>query len=137
MVIGGVILIGIIGYASYRRNAGTAPAPQDGGDPAAAAGAEGGVPITAVSLNLSPEATIATERYRCVCSCNDALSVCTCTQTPGSIDMKQYVQELVQAGRTPAEMDAAMVARYGAAVLLTNPSAAGAAPGPQPPAGDR
>jgi hypothetical protein len=134
VVIGGIVLIGVIGYAFYRKNAATAAAPAAPEAPAAA-GAEGGVPITAVSVDLSPEASIATERYRCVCSCNDPLSVCTCTQTPGSIDMKQYVQELVAAGRTPAEMDAAMVARYGAAVLLSNPPAAAAAA--RPPAGDR
>ena len=135
VVVGGVILIGLIAFAYHRKNAATVPAPVADARPADAAALPEGTPITAVAVTLTPEAAIATERYRCVCSCNDPLSICTCTQTPGSIDMKRYVQELVNGKKTPAEMDQAMLARYGEAVLLTNPPvrAAGAAP----PAGNR
>jgi cytochrome c-type biogenesis protein CcmH/NrfF len=139
VVVGGVILIALIAFAFYRRN--TATAPTRAPEPAAGAPeVPAGTPVTAVSVHLSPEAAIATERYRCVCSCNDPLSVCTCTQTPGSIDMKQTVQDLVDRKKTPAEMDAAMVAKYGDAVLLSNPPAANPArpaAGSPPPAGNR
>lgn len=136
VVIGGVILIGLIGFAFYRKKAAVAPPPPAAPE-AASAEVPQGTPVTAVSLRLSPEAAIATERYRCVCSCDDPLSVCTCTQTPGSIDMKQQVQDLVDQKQTPAEIDAAMVARYGDAVLLSNPPAKSAGAAGSPPAGNR
>jgi cytochrome c-type biogenesis protein CcmH/NrfF len=108
----------------YRKGA-TNPAPEAApeAEPGAGEGAEPGpgTAITAASVALSPEAQIATERYRCVCSCNDPLSVCTCVQKPGSIDMKEYVQELVDQKKTPAEIDRAMVERYGEGVLLSQP----------------
>ena len=85
-------------------------------------GERAGTAIAAATVKLTPEAQIATERYRCVCGCNDALSVCTCTQTPGSIDMKEYVQEQVNLGKSPAEIDQAMVEKYGAGSLLSNPA---------------
>jgi cytochrome c-type biogenesis protein CcmH/NrfF len=140
VVVGGVILIALVAYAFHRRNTATAPPPAPAPAAADAPAELSGTPITAVSLKLSPEAAIATERYRCVCSCNDPLSVCTCTQIPGSIDMKRTVQELVDQKKTPAEMDAAMVAKYGEAVLLSNPPAAppGRTPaGSRSPTGDR
>lgn len=132
-VAGGVILIGLVAFAFYRRNN---PGPPPGGSadsgsgqPAANAAAPGaGAPITAIlPVHLSPEATIIAEHYRCVCSCNDPLNVCTCNRTPGSDDMKKYVQELVNQKKTGREIDEAMVARYGAAVLLSHPASAPAA----------
>ncbi|MGH9750011.1 MAG: cytochrome c-type biogenesis protein CcmH [Candidatus Polarisedimenticolia bacterium] len=130
-VAGAIVLIGLVAFALYRKSA-TNPVPEEtpAADAAASqADASGqGTPIAAASVSLTPEAQIASERYRCICSCNDPLSVCTCTRTPGSIDMKEYVQELVNQNKTPGEIDAAMVARYGEAALLKNP-APKAAPG--------
>lgn len=68
-------------------------------------------------IALSPPARLLAERLRCVCGCPDTLAVCTCKKTPGSRDMKKYLQELVNAGKTPAEVESAMVARYGPSVL--------------------
>ena len=132
-VAGAVILIGLVSFALYRRSH---SAPQvtelapSGGEPAVGQEPEatstgtpgGGTPIAApLPVRLSPEASIVAERYRCVCSCNDPLNVCTCTRTPGSRDMKTYVQELVNQKKSGKEVDAAMIARYGAGVLLSNP----------------
>ncbi len=124
IVAGGVILIGLVAFAVYRMNNPAVPAA-----PAAlaAAGGEetpalGGTPIAAVvPYHLSPEASIVAERYRCVCGCNDPLSVCTCTKTPGSNDMKRHLQGLVDERKAPPEIDAGMVAKYGDLVLLSNP----------------
>jgi cytochrome c-type biogenesis protein CcmH/NrfF len=123
VVAGGVILLGLVALAVYRRAA-QAPssdaAGQDSASLSPTEAAQQGTPIVAVAVNLSAEAAIVAERYRCVCSCNDPLSVCACTLTPGSIDMKKYVQELVDQKKSVGEIDAAMVARYGEAALLSN-----------------
>lgn len=132
-VAGAVILIGLISFALYRRSHSVPQATESvpaAGDPAAAQepGAAGagtpaaGTPIAApLPVRLSPEASIVAERYRCICSCNDPLNVCTCMRTPGSRDMKTYVQELVNQKKSGKEVDEAMIARYGAGVLLSNP----------------
>ncbi len=93
------------------------PAPPAAGQ-APAASSSGGV-VTAVldDIALSPKARLLAERFRCVCGCNDLLSVCTCNKTPGSRDMKQYLQQLVDEGKGTTEIEKAMVARYGPDVL--------------------
>ena len=132
-VAGAVILIGLVSFALYRRSHQAPqvaePSPAEGGEATGQdAGTAGsgtpaaGTPIAApVPIRLSPEASIVAERYRCICSCNDPLNVCTCTRTPGSRDMKTYVQELVNQKKSGKEVDDAMIARYGAGVLLSNP----------------
>jgi len=75
------------------------------------------ITATLESVSLSPQARLMAERFVCVCGCNDILSTCNCKETPGSIDMKKYLQELVSDGKTPAEVEAAMVARYGDKVI--------------------
>ncbi len=123
VVAGAVILLGLVAFALYRRSHPAVPTapPAAAATPAPAGAAEGpgqGTPITApLPVRLTPEASIIAERYRCVCSCNDPLNVCTCTKTPGSHDMRQYVQELVNQKKTGKEIDAAMIARYGSGVL--------------------
>jgi len=78
-----------------------------------------GSPITArlEDVNLSPQARLMAEKLICVCGCNDILATCTCSETPGSRDMKKYLQTLVDEGKTPTEVESAMVARYGDTVL--------------------
>ncbi len=68
---------------------------------------------------LSPEARIISERYRCICGCDDPLSTCTCTNTPGSRDMKAHLQELVASGKSSRDIDQGMIDKYGAQVLLS------------------
>lgn len=138
---GAVVLIGLVGFALYRRGTtsapGAAPAPATA-DSGAAPTDEGGTPIVAQTpFRLSPEASILAERYRCVCGCNDNLSVCTCRNPNAAEDMKRLLQGLANEGKTPEEADAAMEAKFGAASLLKNPappqtlpSHAGQAPAP-------
>lgn len=75
------------------------------------------VSATIEDVVLSPQARLLAERFQCVCGCEDILATCTCKETPGSRDMKQYLQELVNGGKTPAEVESAMVARYGQNVI--------------------
>lgn len=119
---GAVILIGLVAFALYRRS--HPQAPSGGPSPAASAtpSAAGTTIAAVVPFHLSPEAAIVAERYRCVCSCSLLLNVCTCNNTPGSNDMKKYLQDLVRSKKAPSEIDAAMVAKYGPQVLLSNPS---------------
>ena len=134
-VAGFVVLIGLVAFALYRKSHPLAPVREPA--PAGAAekqetgtGPMAGTPISAtLPVRLTPEATIIAERYRCVCSCNDPLNVCTCTKTPGSHDMRTYVQELVNQKKSGKEIDAAMIARYRPNVVMS-----GAAPTPTPSA---
>jgi cytochrome c-type biogenesis protein CcmH/NrfF len=123
-VAGAVVLIGLVAFALYRRSQSAVPAeaPAAGDQAPEAAPAEGTAITAVVPIRLTPEASVAAERYRCVCGCNDPLSVCTCTETPGSRDMKTYLQSLVDEKRPMGEIDAAMVAKYGGLVLLSTPS---------------
>jgi hypothetical protein len=135
VVAGAVVLIGLVAFALYRNSHPGAPAatPEPAATPTPAAGTESpmqGTPISApLPVRLTPEASIIAERYRCVCSCNDPLNVCTCSKTPGSRDMRLYVQELVDKKKSGKEIDAAMVSRYGSSVLI---AATPPAPSPTP-----
>jgi len=134
-IAGALVLVGLVGIALYRRSAGQA-AGAAGADSGAApsttaagaeiAGAEAADKGAAIAvkapLQLSPEAAILAERYRCVCGCNDPLGVCTCRIPGGSEDMKEFLQDLARQGRTPGEADLEMTAKFGAAALLANPA---------------
>ena len=135
-IAGALVLVGLIGIALYRRAvgppAGNAGVGSEGAATGQAAGteeaagtasAEGGTTIAVKAPTLlSPEAAILAERYRCVCGCNDPLGVCTCRLTPGSEEMKLFVQDLARRGLTPEEADREMTAKFGAAALLSNPA---------------
>lgn len=118
-VAGLVLLVGIVGFALVRRQSPQPTPPQ--AEAEAPAAADTTLIKAEVPALLSPEARIMTERYRCVCGCDDRLSVCTCQNTPGSRDMKAYVEELVSAGRSIRDIDQAMIERYGKQVLYDAP----------------
>jgi len=118
-VAGLVLLVGIVGFALVRRQSPPSPPPQAEALPPAAA--DSTLIKAEVPALLSPEARIMTERYRCVCGCEDRLSVCTCENIPGSRDMKAYVEELVGAGRSIRDIDQAMIERYGEQVMYDAP----------------
>jgi hypothetical protein len=128
-VAGAIVLIGLVAFGLYRRNA-TLPAsdgPQEQAPAATPASGEAGSAdpgaIKAqMPIRLTPEASILAERYRCVCGCNDTLSVCTCRNSRGSEEMKGFLQQLVTDGTTPQKADAAMSQKFGAECLLTNPA---------------
>jgi len=73
--------------------------------------------VTIEPIDLTPPARLLAEGFKCVCGCDDILAECTCDKTPGSHDMKQYLQQLVDEGKPPAEVRKAMVEKYGQAVL--------------------
>ena len=133
-VVGGAILIALVAYGLYRMGGAPAGVATDSAlDAAAPATPLTGTPIQASDpIALSPQARMAAERYRCICGCNDVLGECTCTRTPGSVDMKEYLVELVDRGLTMTQVDAGMVAKYGDQVLLSNPPATGDLPDPSP-----
>ena len=118
-----VLLLGIVAFALFRRQT---PAPAMEPPPLQVEQVEGEVTPGVISAEipdgLTPEARIIAERYRCVCGCGDPLSICTCTNTPGSRDMKRHLQSLVSAGRMSVEVDAGMIEKYGPQVLLSNPA---------------
>ena len=131
-VAGAIVLVGLVAFALYRRHV-TMPEASTGETAvpvadAAAPGAEPagpspGVPIKAtLPIRLTPEASILAERYRCVCGCNDTLSVCTCRNPSGSEEMKTYLQGLAGKKLSPEQADEAMAARFGAPALLSNPA---------------
>jgi hypothetical protein len=130
-IAGAVVLVGLVGFALFRRMSPAVSAPPGGPAPAAAPGApadpnqpaQAGTEISAKPpFRLSPEASILAERYRCVCGCNDTLSVCTCRNPKGSEEMKQTLQALADQRKSPEEADAVMEQTYGAAALLKNPA---------------
>lgn len=119
-VAGLVLLVGIVGFALIRRQ--NPPPPRSDAPAEKEAGEADPTLIKAdVPALLSPEVRIMTERYRCVCSCGDRLSVCTCSNTPGSRDMKVYVEELVSSHKSIRDIDRAMIERYGELVLFSEP----------------
>lgn len=78
----------------------------------------GGVVSAEVTeVPLSPRAQVYAEKFKCACGCGHFLAECLCRNTPGSVDMKQYLQTLVDQGLSPAEVERAMVERYGPAIL--------------------
>lgn len=98
--------------------AGEAPGPAAQA-PAAAAEAPAGDRTSAVftDIELSPAAKMQAEKFDCICGCNLRLSKCFCEKTPGSIDMKQHLQKLVDSGLSPKEIEEGMIAKYGEAVI--------------------
>jgi hypothetical protein len=128
-IAGAVILAGLVGFALYRRMSPAVPPPPGGPAPASvpAAAADPNQPagteiVATPPFRLSPEASILAERYRCVCGCNDTLSVCTCKNPKGSDDMKKTLQALADQRKTPEEADAVMEQTFGPAALLKNPA---------------
>jgi hypothetical protein len=112
------------GFFLYRRGSVSAtPAPAAGGAPAPAA------LIANSPVLLNAKASLIADRYRCLCGeCSDTLGKCTCTRDKGSNEMKATLNALAGAKKSVAEIDQAMVKRYGPKVM-----APGAAATPVPP----
>ncbi len=131
-VAGGILIIGLIAFALYRRGATVSPeaAPQDQAQQAVPVGT---AIATAVPVALTPEASILAERYHCVCGCEMTLSACTCNQSPGSNEMKLFLLNLVMEKHTSAEIDQAMMGKWGSKVLIRTRSAVAPKRPPKPP----
>lgn len=97
-----------------------AHAPEAPGQPAPGAAAATGSKMVSSAYHdvvLTPAAQIQAEKFVCICGCKKILAGCTCTNTPGSIDMKKHLQSLVSRGLRSSEIEKEMVAKYGAAVV--------------------
>ena len=117
---GALVLASVVGFALHRWiNAPSSPpeTSTDATDPGGTAIVETTPP------RMTPEASIVAERYMCMCGCELVLGGCICSNTPGSRDMKAYLQSLVGEKMSMEEIDRAMVEKYGEDVLL-EPSAA-------------
>ena len=146
---GAVVLVSLVGFALYRRNATSAGGAESPSASAHAPESPGtaseetppGTVISATApIRLTPEASILSERYRCVCGCNDTLSVCTCKNPSGSEAMKAFLQAQTNEKKSPEAIDRAMSEKFGPAVLLTNPAPPQTLPshaGPTPSAGEK
>lgn len=77
----------------------------------------GTVSATLEDVTLSSAGRIQAEKFKCVCGCNLILAECTCKKTPGSVDMKQHLQQLVDGGLSPEQIERGMVEKYGSGVL--------------------
>ena len=92
------------------------------------AGTPAGLNAVAAPVKLSPEATLVADRFKCLCGdCQDTLGKCTCTRDKGSNDMKTALNRNVVEKKTLAEIEAAMVEKFGPKVLAVE-----AAPAPSP-----
>lgn len=107
--------------SARRRAAGDAApaAPRSIPQTSASAQPRGVVSTSLTDVALSPAARVQAEKFKCVCGCELSLAECTCTKTPGSIDMKEHLRSLVNAKLTPAEIERGMVEKYGPEALRT------------------
>ena len=56
--------------------------------------------------------------------CQDTLGKCVCIRDKGSNEMKSILNHLVDMNRSLSEIDAAMISRYGAQVMVDHPQPA-------------
>jgi hypothetical protein len=128
---GAALLILLVVGAALRRRPAAPPA--DGGrvasspgapareaasaqPPPAAPGApepKGTVSATITLVELTPAAQVQAEKFRCVCGCNMSLGECTCSKSPGSVEMKRHLQDLVTRGLPPGAIEKGMVEKFG------------------------
>jgi hypothetical protein len=128
---GAVVLVVLVGFALYRRHATSAGGAESPASSAVASEApdstseeapSGSMISATAPKRLTPEASILAERYRCICGCNDTLSVCTCKNPSGSEDMKAFLQAQADEKKSPEAIDRAMVEKFGPAALLSSPA---------------
>jgi hypothetical protein len=95
----------------------TSPAPAGTPRSAGSGNVRDPVSVTISDVVLSPAAKIQAEKFKCVCGCNMILGACSCVKSPGSIDMKEYLQSLVNRELPPREIEKAMIEEYGPDVM--------------------
>jgi hypothetical protein len=101
-----------LGYYLFRRSPAAAPAP-------AAAGPPAGALIATAPVQLTPKAAVIADRFLCLCGeCSDTLGACTCTRDQGSNEMKSTLNRLAEEKKSIAEIEAAMIEKYGERVLI-------------------
>ncbi len=124
------LVLVIAGFLLFsRRGAPGKAAPPAASTPQAASSPKPGSLVVGAPVNLSPQAILVADRYRCLCGqCQDTLGKCTCTRDKGSNDMKAALNKIVALKKTLAEIDAAMVQNFGPGVLVSNPPSPPPAP---------
>ena len=111
---------GLSGRRAAESRAGSAAEANRGAAPSgkvAPASPAGEVEVSISDVILSAPAKIQAEKFKCVCGCNMTLAECNCQKTPGGLEMKQFLQSLVDRGLSPADIERAMVEKYGPAVI--------------------
>ena len=119
-----VAVAAVAGFLLLRRSAPPSPvaSPAIQGSPDAL--------IQGSPVLLNAKAAIIADRYNCLCGeCSDTLGKCICTRDKGSNEMKTTLNRLALEKKTLAEIDAAMVDKYGAKVISGAPPAAAPASG--------
>ena len=114
-----VALAALAGFLLLRRSAPPSPvaSPAIQGSPDAL--------IQGSPVLLNAKAAIIADRYDCLCGeCADTLGKCICTRDQGSNEMKSTLNRLALEKKTLAEIDAAMVEKYGTKVLSSAPEPA-------------
>jgi cytochrome c-type biogenesis protein CcmH/NrfF len=126
VVLGIVIALAVAAAALLLLRRGT-PAPTHvptANSTAGPAGAPAGLNVITAPVKLTPEALMVADRFKCLCGeCQDTLGRCTCTRDKGSNDMKEALNRIVSEKKSLAEIEAAMVEKYGRSVLAAPASA--------------
>ena len=119
-----IAVAAVAGFFLLRRSAPPSPVASPAVQPGASDALIQGSPVL-----LNAKAAIIADRYNCLCGeCADTLGKCICTRDKGSNEMKSTLNRLAEEKKTLAEIDAAMVDKYGAKVLVSGaPAAAPAA----------
>ena len=108
----------VIGFLVFRWAPGSRSAAGSAVPPAAPPALIAGSPVL-----LSTKAVLVADRYQCLCGdCSDTLGRCTCSHEKGSNEMKATLNRLAEEKKSVADIDAAMVEKYGAKVLASGPS---------------
>ena len=76
--------------------------------------------VVEAPVKLSAAASLVSDRFHCLCGeCHDTLGSCTCTKDKGSNEMKTTLNRIAAEKKTIAEIEAAMVQKYGPGVLIS------------------
>lgn len=73
-------------------------------------------------VDVSSRAMEIIRELNCICGCKMELLPCTCEESRGSKEIKQFVQTLVDEGLSKSAVVGRVVEKYGQAVLIRNSS---------------
>ncbi|HEV8334861.1 MAG TPA: hypothetical protein VGR67_00385 [Candidatus Polarisedimenticolia bacterium] len=114
-----LVLAAAAGAFFLMRRPAAAPAGATPGSAASKAPAAG--VVVEAPVKLSAAASLVSDRFRCLCGeCHDTLGSCTCTRDKGSNEMKTTLNRIAAEKKTIAEIEAAMVQKYGPGVLIAS-----------------
>jgi len=67
---------------------------------------------------LTSNATEIVKELNCICGCKMELLPCTCEESRGSKEIKQFVQTLIREGLSKSAVVGRIVERYGQSILI-------------------